>query len=105
MSETKVWTKDEIKSLIEKRDDAVIKGLLKIYEYQTRDEQNSGYTKVHNRVGFSGVDGEIMSSFASFYNRNEFLSPKQMKIARKKMLRYAGQLAKIVNGTIIVAHI
>jgi hypothetical protein len=38
-----------------------------------------------------------MSSFVKFYNKAGFLSYKQMKIARKKMLKYAGQLTKIVN--------
>ena len=31
----KVWTKDEIKGLIVNRDDAVIKGMLRIYDLQT----------------------------------------------------------------------
>ena len=38
-----------------------------------------------------------MSSFVKFYNKTNFLTFKQMKIARKKMLKYAGQLTKIVN--------
>jgi len=38
-----------------------------------------------------------MSSFVEFYNKANFLSYKQMKIARKKMLKYAGQLTKISN--------
>ena len=31
----KVWTKDEIKGLIETRDDAVVRGMLRIYDLQT----------------------------------------------------------------------
>ena len=93
----KVWTKDEIKGLIVNRDDAVIKGMLRIYDLQTESEKVFGDTHEHNGVGFSGVDGEIMSSFAEFYNKTNFLSYKQMKIARKKMLKYAGQLTMISN--------
>ena len=93
----KVWSKDEIKGLIETRDDAVIRGMLRIYDLQTESEQVFGDTHEHNGVGFSGVDGGIMSSFVEFYNKANFLSYKQMKIARKKMLKYAGQLTMISN--------
>ena len=93
----KVWTKDEIKGLIETRDDAVIRGMLRIYDLQTESEKVFGDTHEHNGVGFSGVDGEIMSSFSEFVNKAGFLTYKQMKIARKKMLKYASQLTKIAN--------
>ena len=93
----KVWTKDDIKGLIESRDDAVIRGMKRIYDLQTEDEKENGGTYYNNGVGFSGVDGDIMSSFVKFYNKTNFLTFKQMKIARKKMLKYAGQLTKIVN--------
>ena len=93
----KVWSKDEIKGLIVNRDDAVIKGMLRIYGLQTESEQVFGDTHENNGVGFSGVDGEIMSSFSEFVNKTGFLTYKQMKIARKKMLKYAGQLTKISN--------
>ena len=79
----KVWTKDEIKGLIESRDDAVVRGMLRIYGLQTESEQVFGDTHEHNGVGFSGVDGGIMSSFTEFYNKAGFLSSKQMKIAKK----------------------
>ena len=93
----KVWTKDEIKNLLEIHDHAVIRGMKRIYDLQTEDEKENGGTYYNNGVGFSGVDGDIMSSFVKFYNKSGFLSYKQMKIARKKMLKYAGQLTKIVN--------
>ena len=94
----KGWTKNEIKGLIESRDDAVVRGMLRIYDLQTESEKVFGDTHAHNGVGFSGVDGEIMSSFVEFYNKANFLSYKQMNIARKKMLKYAGQLTKIANN-------
>tara|TARA_B100000508_G_C11278964_1_gene189533 strand:- start:277 stop:570 length:294 start_codon:yes stop_codon:yes gene_type:complete len=96
----KVWTKEEIKGLIENRDDAVIRGMKRIYELQTEDEKENGGTYYNNGVGFSGVDGDIMSSFVKFYNKTNFLTAKQMKIARKKMLKYAGQLTNLVNKKI-----
>ncbi len=78
-------------------------GCQRIYEYQTASEQASGSTRDHNNVGFSGADGEILSSFAEQINSGRFVgSPKQMKILFKKMPKYAKQLDTIaqekVNG-------
>jgi len=94
----RVWEKEEIKGLIETRDDAVVRGMLRIYGLQTESEQVCGGTHESNGVGFSGVDGGIMSSFTEFYNKAGFLSKKQMVIARKKILKYTGQLTKIANN-------
>ena len=69
-----------------------IRGLLRIYEDQTAEEQNAGHTHVHNGVGFSGVDGEILSSFASQIKKGRNMSPKQMVLIHKKMPKYAMQL-------------
>ena len=71
-----------------------IRGLLRIYEDQTAEEQSVGHTREHNGVGFTGVDGEIMSSFAEQINRGRNMSPKQMALIHKKMPKYAAQLEK-----------
>ena len=96
----KVWTKDDIKALLETNDAAVIKAMLRIFEYQTYSEQQSEHTQDFNGVGFSGVDGEILSSFSKQFQTRGFLSLKQMTIARKRMKRYAGQLLAIIAGQI-----
>ncbi len=97
---TKIWKKEDIKDLLIKRDDAVIKGMLRIYDLQTADEQESETATHLNGVGFSGAHAEIMCSMSKFYQKRNFLSPKQMTYARRIMLRYAGQLTKIANGKI-----
>ena len=71
--------------------------LLKIYELQTAEEQASGYTKVYNNVGFSGVHGEIMSSLAEQLIRKDWLSPKQMKLVHKIIHKYTRQVVEISN--------
>lgn len=93
-----VWTKESLRELIRTNDNAVIRGMLRIYEFQTHDEQMAERTEYHNSVGFSGVDAEIMSSFVKWYESHKYLSPKQMEIARKKMVKYAGQLLLIMAG-------
>jgi len=97
---TKAWNKEKIQEILKASDKAVLKGLLRIYTLQTADEQAMEATTQHNSVGFSGYDGNFMTSLAKSLIKYGRLTPKQMVHARKKMLRYAGQLAKIANGEI-----
>ena len=73
------------------------KALLKIFEFQTLDEQKSKDTIYHNGVGFNETDGEILSSFALQFMRKKYLSDKQMVILFKKMPKYWIQVVKISN--------
>lgn len=99
----KKWTKQDIAELLQRSDKAVLRGLVVIHSLQTLSEQECQTTTEKNGVGFSGVDAEFLSSLArQFINRGS-LSEKQMVLLRKKMLRYAGQLAKVSNGQIQVA--
>lgn len=90
----KAWTKDMIKELIQTNDKAVVRALLVIYNYQTESEKACGETRFDNGIGFNGVDANILTSFAEQVNTRGFLSPKQMMIARKKMLKYSGQILR-----------
>jgi len=81
-----------------------VKGLVTIYKYQTADEQSCGDTMEHNGVGFTGADGEILSSFAKQVNAKRFAgSPKQLDILFKKMPKYAIQLDKIAQSKLEAA--
>ena len=71
------------------------KALLKIYENQTADEQQMETTAYTNGIGFTGVDAQILSSFASQLIRKDFLSPKQQAIVFKKLPKYWRQILKI----------
>lgn len=72
-----------------------IRGLKRIYEHQTADEQASGTTRNHNDVGFSGADAYILSSFAEQVLKGRILSTKQRAILHKKMRKYAKQLERL----------
>ena len=72
-----------------------IKGMLKIYEFQTATEKAIQTTKDHNDVGFSGCDGEILSSFSEQVLKGRTLSPKQMALVFKKMPKYWNQLVSL----------
>lgn len=113
MTEQK-WTKQQIRSKMEANtvegDAWVVKGMLAILKFQTDEEQAFGQTVEDNGVGFNGVDAEILTSFCDQasrvlaniptdkYRYSKCLSPKQMEIARKKMLKYSAQLARIANS-------
>ena len=66
-----------------------------LFERQTNEEQNADMTVHQNGVGFSGCDAEILSSFAKFWKKTGFLTPKQLVLARKKLGKYRRQLAEI----------
>jgi len=102
----KIWTKEEIQENLKTKDVWVIKGILAIFDKQTADEQTAETTTHRNNIGFSGADARIMSSFAKqiqSHDKTKFhtpLSQKQIVVARKKIMKYAGQLAKIANKEI-----
>lgn len=74
-----------------------IRGLLRIYENQTADEQLVGTTRYWNSIGFSGADAEILSSFAEQIGKGRTMSEKQMRIIHRKMPKYAKQLNDIAQ--------
>lgn len=94
------YTVADFKEKLRTNDAWLIRGILAIYAFQTAEEKQSGETREDNGVGFSGVDAEFLTSCAQFYNRNKFLTPKQTAIARNKMVKYAGQLFRIVESKV-----
>ena len=91
------YKKEFIKDKIANDDKWLVRGLLAIYAGQTEDEKVSEATLEDNGIGFNGVDAEILTRFAEWYEEKGWLSGKQLALTRKKMLKYAGQLAKIAN--------
>ena len=73
----KTITKDFIKNQLATNPTWAVKALVKIYERQTIDEQNSQTTKENNGIGFNGLDANILSSFAEQVNKGRNLSVKQ----------------------------
>lgn len=98
MTTERVWTVEEIRTMLKTNPVAVKRGILAIFEYQTREEQNTDSTRIHNGVGFNAFDAEILSSFAKQLGQGRTLTQKQFSIAQKKMVKYAKQLTRIANG-------
>jgi len=95
----KAVIKDYVKVQLATNPAWAIKGLVKIYTLQTADEQASDSTTDDNGVGFSGVDANILSSFAKQVNAGRNLSAKQMAIVYKKMPRYWKQIVSFIPET------
>ena len=101
-TEIKKYTKDDIKQLMATNDLAVFKGFIRIWQLQTADEKATESTQVLNGVGFSGYDGTWMTSIGNNVVKYKQITEGQFKAIKKMMHRYAGQLAKIANGDIMV---
>jgi len=95
--EIRVWKKEEVIERLQKSDKTVTRAIVAIYQYQTDDEKVAEMTKYNNGVGFNGCDAMIGTSFAQQIIKGRTLSYKQMAIARKIIIKYAGQLANIAN--------
>lgn len=98
MSEKRVWTEEEIKTLVQTNDKVLYGALKHLYACQTADEKAEQQTNESNGVGFNGVDANILSSFCEFLNRTGFLTTRQKEIARKKLVKYNKQLTRLANA-------
>lgn len=96
-------TKKEIQTAIREQitsnNASAIRAMLRIFQYQTSDEQRFGVTSHSNGVGFTSSDAEILTSFCKQLSYRS-LSEKQLTFLRKTIGKYAGQLTEqaISNG-------
>lgn len=96
----KTWTVGEIKTKLASDDSWLKRGLLAIYRNQTHDEILSKRTKHENGVGFNKIDSRFLTDLAEQLQATGNLSFRQIKAARKAMLKYGKQLARIANNKI-----
>lgn len=92
---TKVQVRDFVKAKLATDPIWAQQALIKIFEFQTLEEQNSKDTIFHNGVGFNGTDGRFLSSLALQFKKNRRLSEKQMEHVFKKIPKYWNQVVKI----------
>lgn len=72
-----------------------LRGLERIAMRQTSYELENKLTEDNNKVGFSGPDAEILTSFYKRIKRGYSLTIKQKEILFQKIPKYAGQLVNI----------
>lgn len=109
---------ERMRFVLETNNDYLEKALLKIYKYQTDEEQRSKTTSLFNGVGFNSFDAEFLSSLAEFmlnrenlsepersiYRVRRHLTPKQLIFARKLMVKYAAQLIDMYVKMDVIKH-
>lgn len=95
---TKTVQVAEFKHKIASDDRWAIRAMLRIYQFQTADEQQSGHTRLLNGMGFNGRDAEIMTDFVKKLRHYGSLTPRQRAVVRKVMPKYAGQLVRFVES-------
>ncbi len=88
--------------MLQENDFALERGIIRIYENQTQDEQRSLSTKHNNGEGFNGTDATFFSSLAQQILNSprpygKRLSPRQREIARKHMGKYWRQLQEAIG--------
>lgn len=104
-SKGQVWDKAKVQSLLMTSDLAVETALLRLYNRQTLDEQQSKSVNRENGMGFTGADAFFLSSLAEWVLKQEKLCPtsqdlglrtrlsrKQRERARLLLMKYWRQL-------------
>lgn len=79
------------------------RALMSLYMAQTEDEKNDGDTKHENGVGFTGLDADILTSFAKGYEHYGHLTEKQLNILYRKIGKYAKQLYRVSDKDKLIA--
>lgn len=96
-SSKRIWTEDEIRSLVQTNDKVLYGALKHLYACQTQDEKDSSTTREHNGKGFNATDAEFLTSICQQLEKRGTLSPKQKEVARKKLVKYNKQLTRLAN--------
>lgn len=77
------WNKDSIGKLLASHDGAVARALVVLNKRQTADEQIAENTRHLNARGFRPCHARMGTNMAKFYERNGYLTPKQIAYWRK----------------------
>ena len=97
-------TKESIVSLLQTNDKAVARALVVLTARQTADEQVSEQTRYLNGRGYRPCHARMGASMSKFFERQGYLTPKQVAYWRMKdksgAMRigiYAGQLLEVAQ--------
>ena len=90
-------TKESIQTLLATNDRAIARALVVLFERQTEDEQEAHETRHTNHRGFNHADAKEGTRMARVVLNGRPLSTQSMERARKMLMKYAGQLARIAN--------
>lgn len=92
------YTIDQIKQNLASNPAWTERAIIRLFEYQTRDEQITEHTHVMNGVGFNGPDSKTLTYYAKWLLRGNHLSGKHLEKAQRLVPKYAGQIARIIES-------
>lgn len=100
-----------IVNLLRTNDKAIARALLALNERQTLDERVSEHTRHDNGRGFRPCHARMGTSMAKFFQRQGYLSPKQvaywratMRDGKMRIEIYAGQLLDVAQRRVQAQH-
>ena len=93
-----MFTREQIDNLLKKNSAAVERGILRLYSFQTQDEQASSTTKHHNGKGFSGPHARLGTYYAKWIASGKHLTGKHVGKALHICLVHSQQLTDFANG-------
>lgn len=96
-----MYTREQVRAKLASDDRWLLRGLVAIYRHQMNDEQEQRLTKYKNNVGFNAADAPVLTEWAKAAEQGDTnFHPTALAIVRSRMLKYAGQLARIANNQI-----
>ena len=105
MKSENTMNREYIINLLRTNDKAIARALVALNKNQTTDEQISGTTIIQNGKGFRPCHARMGTSMAEFYEKNCFLTPKQISYWRVRNSKgiprieiYANQLLGIARS-------
>ena len=93
-------TKQDVQEKLKTDNRWLYRGLLAIWKLQTREEKLVKTTINSNKIGFNIPDAGRLSKYAYRVKNFGCLDDYALLVCRKKMMKYAGQLARLANGEI-----
>lgn len=94
---TKVWTRDEITTMLNTSTHAVERAMVALWELQEEDERADGNTRHHNGRGFAHSTVGSGTYFANWVRSGRRLTGRHLAKARRIALFHAGQLTAMAN--------
>jgi hypothetical protein len=94
----KVWTREEITTMLNTSDRAVERAMVALWERQEEDERTDGNTRHRNGCGFAHSTVGSGTYFANWVRSGRRLTGHHLAKARRIAHFHAGQLTAMANA-------
>lgn len=93
----KIYTREDIDQILRSNPKSVGRAMIRLYELQTKDEQQSEHTLENNGRGFCSYAAQKGTYYARWVLSGRELIGKHLDNALKIALKHSGQLVAIAN--------